>query len=291
MEMFSFKALGTEWTLISDDQVFDESIQKSILEKIAFFEERFSRFKDTSEVNAFRQSLSGAYQVSDEFAVLLSRADQLRTLTAGHYDPASAVILEHMGYDKEYGFTPSQKALPSIPVWSIKDQEIQISGPITFDLGGIGKGYCIDMVAGILAAAGYEHYLIDGGGDMYATTKADGSPYNIALEWPSRPGTIYGTVRLCNQGLAVSDTATRRFGEHHHIVDAETGANTKIVLGSVALGATAWDADCATAAFMQWPHCDQIEVEKMLRITSIIITQKEEFLVGKSWPGEIFTEA
>lgn len=291
METVSFKALGTEWTLISDDRVFDESIQRSILEKVALFEERFSRFKDTSEVNTFRNSPSVIYQVSDEFAVLLSRADRLRTLTAGHYDPASAVILEHMGYDKEYRFTPNQKALPNISVWNIEDRELQISGPITFDLGGIGKGYCIDMVAGILATAGYKHYLIDGGGDMYATTKADGNPYNIALEWPGKPGVSYGTVRLCNQGLAVSDTATRRFGEHHHIVDAETGANTKIVLGSVALGATAWDADCATAAFMQWPNCDQTEVEKVLGVTSIIITQKEGFLVGESWPGEIFTEA
>lgn len=291
METFSFKALGTEWMILSDGKFFDEAVQKDITEKVALFEERFSRFKDTSEVNAFREVSPGAYEVSSELAMLLERAQLLRTLTQGHYDSASGVILEHMGYDKKYRFTQSKRPLPSIPTWSIKDKELQLSGPTAFDLGGMGKEYCIDMVAGILATAGYKYYLVDGGGDMYATTKADGSPYTIALEWPGRTGVSYGTVTLRNQGLAVSDTATRRFSGHHHIVDAETGANTERVLGAVGLGATAWDADSATAALMQWPHCDQTKVEESFGITSIIITQKQEFLVGTDWPGEVFRRA
>jgi FAD:protein FMN transferase len=285
---YSFEALGTKWTLLSDRKNFSEEFKESLQIKIASFEERFSRFRDASEVNQFRESKKGVYRVSVELAELLGRAQDLKMLTEGRYDPAGGVILEHMGYDQKYSFIEKKGDAPIIPNWSIKERELSLHGPTAFDLGGIGKGYAIDFVASLLHAAGYQYYLIDGGGDMYATCKADGSPYTIALEWPGKPELAYGTVELSHQGLAVSDITTRRFGVHHHIVDAAHGTNTSAVKGCVALGKTAWDADSATAALVQWPNIDVRRVEEKFGVETVIITEKEEFLVSPKWSGEIF---
>jgi thiamine biosynthesis lipoprotein len=209
-------------------------------------------------------------------------------LTGGRYDPASGIILEYYGYDKEYRFIEDAGEVPQVPEWNLVDSQLHLAGPTAFDLGGIGKGYAIDMIAALLAEEGFQYYLIDAGGDMYATTKSDGSAYRVALEWPGRPGTAYGTVELLNQGLAVSDTFTRRFGDRHHIVDAVIGQNTDQVLGVAALAKSAWDADCATAALIHWPKIDRQKIEEILGAQSVIVTNKEEFLVSERWPGEIF---
>lgn len=235
METFSFQALGTEWSIVVDG-IIGDGVREKIQSEIALFEERFSRFRDASEVNAFRQAKQGKYVVSDELAILLTRASLLRQLTHGRYNPASGVILEHYGYDKEYSFQESALETPSIPEWSIAGHELHLEGPTAFNLGGIGKGYAIDMVATVLSDAGIRHYLIDGGGDMYATTKRDGSAYSIALGWPGRPEVAYGMVELSHQGLAVSDVFRRRFGNRHHIVDAVTRANSQEVLGGGSSG-------------------------------------------------------
>jgi thiamine biosynthesis lipoprotein len=289
MEEYSFEALGTKWSLLSDEQPFSQHTREQLWITIASFEERFSRFRDTSEVNTFREASAGVYTVSDEFAELLTRADVVRQLTGGRYDPASGVILEHYGYDKEYSFIEGEGEVPTVPSWSLAGNQLHLTGPTAFDLGGIGKGYAIDTLTRVLEKEGFRYYLIDGGGDMYATSKADGSAYTVALEWPGRPGVSYGTVALRRQGLAVSDTATRRFGDRHHIVNALDGANSSKVLGVAVVAENAWDADCATAALIQWPGVERRQIEQALHAQSVIITTKEEFLVSQVWPGEVFT--
>lgn len=285
---YSFTALGTEWTLLSDGKFFEPAVTKKILQAVETFEDRFSRFREGSEVNSFQTSVVGKYPVSEELYTLLERSLELRDLTGGRFDPAGAVILEHFGYDRNYSFTEKKGEIPVVPEWSLHEGELVLASPIKFDLGGIGKGYCIDMVARILEGEGYQYYLVDGGGDMYATSKADGSPYQIALEWPNRPEVAYGVVELRYQGLAVTSPLGRRFGARHHIVDAKNGQNTSRVLGAVALGSSAWDADCATSALVQWPEVDRDAIQKAFRVESIMITDEEEILVSQGWPGKIF---
>lgn len=287
METFCFQALGTKWNIVVDGD-FASSVRTVIQTEIASFEERFSRFKDTSEVNAFRQVPEGVYTVSDELALLLGRAKRLRQLTGGRYDPASGVILEHYGYDQEYSFREGVGEIPRVPSWGLMGSQLHLEGPTAFDLGGIGKGYAIDRVATLLEEAGLQHYLIDAGGDMYATSKSDGSAYRVALEWPGRPDTAYGIVELLHQGLAVSDVVTRSFGKRHHIIDAVTRENSRRVIGVAALARTAWDADCGTAALIHWPEVKREQIEEELGVESVIITVEEEFLVSTGWPGEMF---
>jgi thiamine biosynthesis lipoprotein len=286
---YSFEALGTKWTIISDGREITLEVQSKIGTAIASFEKRFSRFKTESEVNRFRQTSQGLYPISEDLRVLLIRAQTVKDLTGGRYDPASGVVLEHLGYDQDYRFTRHQGQAPTISEWNLDGTELFLSGPIAFDFGGIGKGFAIDMVANLLRKEGFEFFLVDGGGDMYATSKADDSAYRVALEWPGRPDVAFGTVELRHQGLAVSDTTTRRFGPHHHIVDARKGENTQSVRGVVAISKTAWDADSATAALIQWPNIDVGEIEEEFGAETVVITEKEEFLVSPKWQGEIFS--
>lgn len=299
METFAFSALGTQWSILVDHEHFLESHKKAMLDAVAVFEHRFSRFLPESEVNQFREASAGTYVVSDEFASLLTAADRLRTLTGGVYDPAVGGLLEHAGYDKEYRMEPDEEVENyTLPQWSLSEKKITIGGPVVFDFGGIGKGYCIDLIAELLKKQGYTYFLVEGGGDMYGTTKRDGSAYRIALEWPGKPDTAFGVVELRNQGVAVSDSFKRRWPASakagrdeknwHHIIDPQSKKPIEQVVGCTALAQTAFAADCMTSALFLSSSEKYPGLSEQLQAEYVVFKQDGSVEVSQGWGGELF---
>lgn len=288
MEKFSFTGLGTQWSVTVDGKPFRNEIKESILRYVEDFENRFSRFLPESEVNAFRESPAGDFILSKEFVCLLFVADRLRTLTDGAYNPAVASVLEEAGYGAKRGLHSLKKNERFfVPAWSLRDEKLTIDGPIAFDLGGIGKGYCIDRVAEIVRRFGYDYFLVDGGGDMMATTKVDGSAWRIAVEYPGKPDTAASVVNLSNQGIAVSDSFRRRFGKWHHLVDAQEKKPVEKIIGCAALAKNAWMADCMTSGLFFAPPENYPALVEEFKGEYLVFLNDGTTLVSPNWPGEL----
>jgi len=289
MVEFSFLGLGTKWSVMIDNDTFRDETKTAILSFVENFEKRFSRFLPQSEVNAFRKSGAGSYTLSSDFLFLLISADRLRILTEGRYDPAVAILLESAGYGMKSGSVSLERKKDGVlPQWSISHNMLNIDGPIAFDLGGIGKGYCIDNVAKILENAGYRYFLVEGGGDMVATTKADGSSYRIAVEYPGKSDMAASVVNLSHQGIAMSDIFRRRFGKWHHLIDAQEGTSVENIIGCVAVARNAFLADCMTSGLFFAPDLQYPLLAQELQ-SSYIVFQKEGMVqISPDWSGEIF---
>lgn len=289
METFTFTALGTQWSIMLDTAVFSEALKKQILEDVQSFEHRFSRFLPESQVNQFREAPAGTYTLSALFTMFLKEADKLRILTDGAYDPAIGGLLEHAGYGATYRLeSDGQEVAYHIPRWSLVGQELTIDGAVVFDLGGIGKGYCIDMVADILKQQGEQFFLVEGGGDMYGTTKCDGSPYRVALEWPGKPDMAFGVVELRNQGIAVSDSFKRRWGKWHHILDPHTKQPIESVLGAATVAPSAFAADCMTSGLFLAPPQKYGELSQTFEAQYVVFRADGTVGVSLDWQGELF---
>jgi len=288
MEAFSFTGLGTKWSVLVDAESFQKELKHSILCYVEDFENRFSRFLPQSEVNAFRESSAGEYSVSREFLQFLTVADKLRVLTSGVYDPAVATLLENAGYGaKENIRSLAERENTHLPVWSLSGDKLVIDGPIAFDLGGIGKGYCIDRVAEIVRSFGCEYFLVDGGGDMVATMKADGSPYRIAVEYPGKLDTAASLINLSNQGLAVSDSFRRRFGKWHHLIDVQKKKPVEQVIGCAALAENAWMADCMTSGLFFAPVTKYPLLTREFNAEYLVFQSDGTTFVSAGWSGEL----
>jgi FAD:protein FMN transferase len=289
MEEYFFQALGTKWS-ITLDSVGERPDLQAIFDAVAHFENRFSRFQETSEVNQFRTSPKGVYKISDDLAQLFAQAKLLQTLTNGIFDPVVAKVLEQAGYDAKYTLIPQSDIDCSImPRWSIVGNILTIDGPIHFDFGGIGKGFCIDMIASMLHEKKLHYFLIEGGGDMYGTTKSDGSSFRIALEWPGKPDTAYGIVSIAHQGLAVSDSFKRRWKQWHHIVNPITKKPIDHIIGVTCIAPNAFLADCATSALFLTPQERHKEVYEKLSAEGVVFFENGTIEVSSAWAGEIFT--
>lgn len=288
MEGFSFIGLGTKWLVKVDVASFQDGVKGTILQYVQDFENRFSRFLPLSEVNAFRASPTGEYILSQELSLLLARADRLRVLTGGAYDPAVASILEEAGYGAQSGLVPLKKAEKRrVSMWSLVGEKLTIDGPIAFDLGGIGKGYCIDRVAELLQHSGHAHYLVEGGGDMVGTTKADGSAWRVAVEYPGKPDMAASIVNLSHQGLAVSDIFRRRFGKWHHLIDAQEKKPIEKIIGCAAVAGSAWDADCMTSGLFFAPPGKYDALAEEFGAAYIIFRNDGTAKVSPGWKWEL----
>ena len=286
---FTFTGIGTSWCILIDGGDLSPDVQEAVLDYVRVFDTRFSRFINSSEANAYRSVEAGEYPISEEFATLLSRADEIRRLTEGLCDPAVGELLELAGYDALYSMVPQSNTGEFIlPKWEVVGQTLTIDRPVVFDIGGMGKGYLIDKVAKILEDCGYQHYMVDGGGDIYATTKRSGVPWRVALEYPGKPDMAAGVVELKNQGVAVSDSFRRRWGKWHHIVHPFLKAPIESVLGVVAVASDAWAAGSATSALFFSNEGEYAKVAEEFGASYLVFRSDGLTRVSSNWEGELF---
>lgn len=288
----AFEAIGTHWhiTVEATEAVPQETWQK-VQDRITAFDQRFSRFILSSEANAWRTAESGSYAVSAEMAALLQFAADLRRATNGKFDPAVGGLLELAGYDPSYSFTEkSQLTDWKTPGWDISGNILTIDAPLVIDVGGYGKGTCIDLTAEILRAAGWQYFLIDGGGDLYGTTKLSGDPWQVAVEWPGKPEYALSQVALSNQALAVSDIFKRNWGDWHHVIDPDAAKPASQVLGIAVLGPDAQTADGLTTAIALVPAAERATLAQRFKVEFVLLTANQTTQTSHKWPGVLFIE-
>lgn len=291
MDEYSFKALGTQWSVLVDGKNFPVTDRDELRAYIEEFEGKFSRFREGSEVNQFSDASAGTYRISKDFREQLEHCSTLRAHTNGAYDPAVGRLMELKGYDKSYSLREHEGIDKfELPEWDLVEEGLKINGPVVFDLGGTGKGYCIDMTARWLATHGYEHILVDGGGDVYATTKKDDASWRLAIQSPGTTDLVLGTVELRNQALAVSDIFKRRWGKNHHILHPGTKEPISGIVSVAVIAENAWNADSATSGLFLAPKESRRELETAYGAHSLICFDDGTCSKSANWPGEVFGE-
>lgn len=244
----AIKALGTVWwiELFSEmPEIEKQVVYSNLLLFIDNFENKYSRFKSESIVTKLNNT--GSIENLDQMTIdLFSKGQDLYKKTEGLFNFLLGETLENRGYDANYSFKPKgslpTNANPLIDL-EISDEIITLrQGKI--DLGGFGKGYLIDLLAEELKNTYHlPYFLINGGGDIYATTDND-VPITIYLEHPTKPETYIGTTTLKNQGFAASSPHKRQWvvdnKKYNHIISPK---NEIVIDGSFIKATTAYEAD------------------------------------------------
>jgi thiamine biosynthesis lipoprotein len=283
--------MGTVWYISTFGEVPSE-FWKKLEQESATFEAQYSRFIMTSEANTWRDiSEPVTATITEPLAQMLHFAQELKHLTHGRFDPAVGGLLEEIGYDSQYSFRPREPQKWHSPEWSIRGDQLSISKKMVIDIGGFGKGFWIDQLSKMLTEAGFPHHLIDGGGDMYATTKPDGSGWRVAIEQPGKPDTARDVVMLRNEALAVSDTLKRQWGTAgqiwNHVLDPIGRTNPHFALGVAVIAPRAMVADALTTAIMVSPQEEWRRITDSYQAEYSVITPGELIHTHPHWPGEM----
>ena len=116
------------------------------------------------------------------------------------------------------------------------------------DLGGIGKGYALDVLAGLLAEWGVTSALLHGGQSTVLALGGmpDGRDWPLALRHPHDPERIFARLSL-NAG-SLSGSGIQIHG--CHIIDPRTGRPAVAKMGTWSLAPTGAISDALSTAFI-----------------------------------------
>jgi thiamine biosynthesis lipoprotein len=242
-----FKALGTDIYLqIVCGGNLEEEAEKKLADLQAFYfsvEHIFSRFDSGSELSYFNSSLGKFSKASPHFLAVAKKNLEYYALSDGLFDPRIITVLEWIGYDKDFSQNrPKAKLEEAFPKEHFQDltADLVIDGDeILFnqrmDFAGIAKGYITDTVWQMLQNGGFRNFLVDSGGDMFASgTDKKGEDWKVDIEGIPEEKIL---IKLRNEAIATSGIGRRKWesGEKrfHHLVNPKEPEKFNFDLQSV----------------------------------------------------------
>lgn len=213
------------------------------------YDERFSRFKETSELNKLNSASGEWVAVSLPMFQVLKKCVTLAEETRGSFDPSVGGVLASYGYGLPENFTLPD-ALPTYRDIEFNDRELSVRlalGQI-LEPASIVKGMAIDEAGNSLRKAHVPGFLINAGGDIitHGAYESDVA-WNIAIQDPRNPDAIVGVVALRDKGMATSGTyqtkGTHNGEEWHHLVDMRTGKSSEGIISATVIANTCEEAD------------------------------------------------
>lgn len=242
--------LGTDIYLqIVGDDLKNPRIKKVFLavEDIYDRQEKiFSRFNKESELSNINSHLGKLFDSSSDILYLAKKSLEYYKESDGLFDPRILETLEKIGYDRSF----SKKDFSSDEIngiLSAEEETTQLGSDLIIkdsrikfqkrmDFSGVAKGYITDQVADFLKLQGFQNFLIDSGGDMFAAGKNNfDNPWGIALE--GSPNENESLLKISDQAVATSGNVRRnwRKGEKkfHHLINPHQLNNFSFDLKSV----------------------------------------------------------
>ncbi len=195
-------------------EIVDPAVTQKHLDAVfAYFtsiEERFSVFKDTSEITKINKGQQIISKASADMKKIFRLCEETKQATQGYFDIVA----------RDGSLNPS----------------------------GIVKGWSIYQASELLKKNGMHHYYVEAGGDIQVSgSNADNKPWSIGIRNPFKHEEIVKIVYLVHQGIATSGTYLR--GQHIYNPHDKTEVFSEVVSLSV-IGPNIYEADrFATAAF------------------------------------------
>ncbi|GIX03095.1 MAG: hypothetical protein KatS3mg113_0101 [Planctomycetaceae bacterium] len=264
------QTMGTTYAikaLISADKVAEETLQRSVEERLEAINQQMSHWLPDSELSQFnRFAHTEWFAVSRELAAVVHRSIEISRGTEGAFDVTVAPLVAAWQFGPDAAPTPpDEQTLQAIREYVGWERlEVRLDPPalrkrdprLRVDLSGIAKGYAVDAVAELLMAHGASACLVEIGGEVRACGERAVGPWNIGIESPVfYQRRLQRVIRLHQEALATSGDY-RNF--HHtdgkrvaHIIDPRTGRPVSHSLASASvLAPDCMTADALATAFM-----------------------------------------
>jgi len=235
----NFTALGSACGLFfaAADEAAAVSCGRKALFWLARFEARWSRYLPGSQLSLINARAGGDWtETHPELEVMLDLCGHYHFATRGIFDATSLPLSRLWDWRQPDPRVPSPEAVAAAlgaTGWDKVEREkgrVRLAQPgMELDLGGVGKEFAVDCVAGLLAGAGITRAMVDLGGDIAVLGEPpEGGSWYVGLEDPADARRSFCGIRLKGgSAVATSGDYRRRFEcggkTYGHIIDSRTG--------------------------------------------------------------------
>lgn len=254
-------------------------IIKDTFDEVNQIYNKWNPYSELSKVNQLKAHTP--LKISFELEECLRLTDHIVKLTEGRFDPTIEPLETLWKKYLELGTVPPDKEIQSIAQlvgWNkihfdnglfYKDEE-----DIKLDLGGIAKGYCVDLIVTRLNRKGYDNVFVEWGGEIRASGEHPSKrPWTIYISGlnNTHPDDALAIIQLHNQAIATSGDYLQNwfveqegdeFGKtYFHIIDPVQKQPLESSLESIAstsvLASTCAFADGLATAAMMFPNSEK----------------------------------
>ncbi len=294
---FSGQSMSTFYTIkfISKNKESISLWEKKVNVRLNELNHKFSIFGQKGELQQFN-TMRPFYQlkISKDFYTILITAQNLYEITDGAWDGTIKPLVDLWGFGtvKKNNSIPDPKAIRSAQdligfnsIHLFDKRFVKKNKALSLDLGSIAKGYGVDMIAAIFESAHIKNFLIEIGGELYASGKnAKGDLWSVGISNPVTSIThqkLFKIIQLKNQAIATSGNYRNYFkvdGQiYSHILDPKTGypVTNKVVSASV-ISNTCTFSDGLATALMVMDIRKGLQLVNSLENTECLIIEKNE---------------
>ena len=224
--------------------------------------------KDSELARLNREAGKDFFVCSDVLWRVLQEARRAHRASSGAFDITVKPLMDLWGFYRKQKRAPSPaeiaKTLKRVGFdkleWDDARHAVRFKTPgMALDLGGVAKGYALDLAAAAVQKLGLQSGIIDLGGNLYLLPEPPPGKncYRIGIRSPSGEGDS-GTVLELKGGCAVSTSGSyerfvvlegKRYG---HVIDPATGAAPYLNRSATAVAPTGVESDwLSSAAFLR----------------------------------------
>ncbi|MBW2582487.1 MAG: FAD:protein FMN transferase, partial [Deltaproteobacteria bacterium] len=250
---------------------------------------------EISRFNQFKQA-GKKFKIAHDFFEVVKTGQTIYRLSGGAWDGTVNPLVELWGFGRSghRNKVPEKiqiKALlPDIGFESIEVLDtgflVKNRAAVTVDLAAIAKGYGVDQVSALVRKKGFENYLIEIGGEVYAAGhRKDGRQWRIGINLPRSDAAfekVYKVVELRNQGFATSGDY-RNFFEvdgvrYSHVIDPRTGfpVSNGVVSVSIITGTCSMADGLATAVMVMGVEKGLELIDRLDGVEGLIVVEQND---------------
>jgi len=211
--------MGTYYSIILPDSYSKETITSfsvdidSLLNRINTIA---STYIDDSELMALNNYRSKNFKsISEELYFLIEKSLLFYGISNGYYDVTVSPLVNLWGFGKngEIIAIPSSVSIDSIKSFVGSDKIIlntdktisKLHPLLEIDLSSIAKGYAVDIISKYLSDLGVNNFLVDIGGEIYASGLNNNKVWEIGIRNPIDLGLIH-SFEVTDRAIATSGT-------------------------------------------------------------------------------------
>jgi thiamine biosynthesis lipoprotein len=260
------RAMACQFSVITNPGEHEKIwVASEALDMVHELEQLMTVYRDDSEMSRInREARAQPTDADSRLFGLLQICKELAEETGGAFDATSGPLIALWRATREEGRIPTDDEIAGclervgmshVELNADKETVRFDRADVELNLGGIGKGFALDRIAGQLVANGLGGFLLHGG---RSSVLARGD-HNSVGGWPVGIGNPLftdrrlGTLLLQNQALSTSGSNIQYFrhrGQRYgHILDPRTGWPVEGQLSVTVVAESAAVADALSTAF------------------------------------------
>ncbi|WP_406670338.1 FAD:protein FMN transferase [Methanolobus sp. ZRKC4] len=272
-------------SILTSNETYASEVIERAFNKMYYVDRVMNNYDNNSELSMLNEE--GFVNNADlELAYVVDRSKYYSQRSKGAFDISIQPVLDLWASKYSPGGTyedPTPEEinetliLVNYSAIVIDGNNITLGNGMKITLGGVAKGYAVDLAIESLIDDGIISGFVNAGGDgRYIGSKPDESSWRVGLQNPEKSEDSVTIMDIKDMAVATSGNYERYFNDTakvSHIADPRTGYTSQNLISATVIASSAMDADAfATAVFILGEKDGINMVEDLDGIECLLIT-------------------